>query len=87
MSQKENILTHLKTGKTLTPLSAFQLYGTLALHSCVAELRADGHNIVCTMQSENGKRFGRYALEAPLAQDFAPDRDPKTRDMFGAPNS
>ena len=83
MTQKSNILAHLESGNTLTPLAAFQLYGTLALHSCVAELRADGHNIVCTMETENGKRFGRYALEAPVLRDFAPDRDPHTADMFG----
>jgi len=62
MSQNQVILEHLRAGKDLTPLQAFELCGTLALHSRVAELRAAGHPIDCELVQENGKTVGRYSL-------------------------
>jgi len=46
MTQCESVLAHLKRGEALTPLTAFQLYGTLALHSRISELREQGIMIV-----------------------------------------
>lgn len=63
MSQCANIYCWLKDGHTITPLEAFQLFGTLALHSRVAELRERGHEIKCEMINVNGKSVGRYSLE------------------------
>ena len=63
MTQCESVLAHLKRGEALTPLTAFQLYGTLALHSRVAELRSQGNLIDCTMvKVTGGKRVGSYTL-------------------------
>lgn len=52
---------------TLTPLQAFQLFGTLAMHSRCAELRERGHDVVCTMIEANGKRVGEYSLREAYA--------------------
>ena len=63
MTQNAAILAHLQTGQTLTPLEAFSLYGCLALHSRIAELRKDGHAIVCSLKEVgSGKRVGLYRL-------------------------
>lgn len=62
MSQCAAILEHLEAGNTITPAEAYAKFGTLALHSRIAELRADGWNIVMVMRSANGKRWGEYHL-------------------------
>lgn len=46
----------------ITPLIAFQRYGTLALHSRIAELRERGIEIETTMIEVNGKRVGMYSI-------------------------
>ena len=63
MSQCASILRHLERGETLTPLQAFNLYGTLALHSRIAELRERGHLIDCDLiEVSDGKHVGCYSL-------------------------
>ena len=63
MSQSEAVLQHLQSGKTLTPLDAYLLYGTLALHSRVSELRERGFSIECEMvKVPSGKWVGSYKL-------------------------
>ena len=62
MSQNEKILKHLEKGRTITPLQAFRLCGTLALHSRVSELRQRGHNIVGWMKYRGFKKWGVYKL-------------------------
>lgn len=64
MSQEKKILEHLKSGKTLTPLEALDLYGTLRLGGHIHNLRKQGHNI----RSERvrvGRRanVARYSME------------------------
>ena len=62
MSQSAQILAHLEAGNTITPAQAYDLYGTLALHSRIAELRARGYEIDMVMRSSGGKRWGEYSL-------------------------
>lgn len=63
MTQNETILAHLKTGQTITPMLAYELYGCLALHSRISELRRAGHTIYCRhMTTDTGKRYGLYRL-------------------------
>lgn len=45
MTQKQRILNHLKSGRTLTQLEAFNRIGCCRLSERVRELRADGHKI------------------------------------------
>jgi len=69
MSQCAQLLEAMQRGEVITPLRAFQLTGSLACHSRIAELRAAGHEIAKEMRMENGKRFGAYRLigQAELA--------------------
>ena len=62
MSQCFEILRFLRNGQKLTPVGAYTLCGTLALHSRISELRARGHRVKCTMVEIGGKRVGRYSL-------------------------
>lgn len=61
-SQNEQILEALMRGETITPFSGYALCGSLAIHSRMAELRAQGHDIKCRMVTRNGKRYGEYSL-------------------------
>ena len=62
------VLGHLQSGKTLTPMEAYVLYGTLALHSRVAELRSRGHDIACKLvKVPSGKTVGEYSLRGQLS--------------------
>ncbi len=62
MSQADAILDYLEHGNTLTPLEAFTMFGTLALHSRCAELRERGHMIECELVRVGRKTVGRYSL-------------------------
>ena len=62
VTQSNAILEHLRSGKTITPLEAFALYGTLALHSRAAELRKAGYKIECKIVAHGKTRFGEYKL-------------------------
>lgn len=62
MSQSANIFCWLKDGNTITPAEAYAKFGTLALHSRIAELRERGHKINTEMIDVNGKTVGRYSM-------------------------
>jgi len=66
MSQCARLLEAMRQGEVITPLRAFQITGSLACHSRIAELRASGNEIVKEMRCENGKRFGAYRLVGQL---------------------
>ena len=63
LSQCDAILIYLQSGYSISPALAYDLFGTLACHSRIAELRGRGHVIPCVMVSRNGKRYGQYSLE------------------------
>lgn len=63
MSQNAEILAYLRAGNSLTPADAYSLFGTLALHSRIAELRRN-HQIECEIiRTPSGKHVGRYSLK------------------------
>lgn len=67
MSQCGNILAHLQAGNTLTPAEAYSKFGTLALHSRIAELRERGFPIDCRLvRVESGKMVGCYSWAGQL---------------------
>lgn len=66
MSQADKILAYLQTGRHITPAMAYELFGTLALHSRVAELRCKGHDIRMRIVTHNGQRWGDYWLPAAV---------------------
>ena len=65
MSQSAQILAHLESGNTITPAQAYDLYGTLALHSRIAELRRKGYRIDGEMHSDGKRRWGEYWIAIP----------------------
>lgn len=62
-SQNEMVLSHLKSGKKLSPLEALERYGIFRLGGRVYDLKKQGHEIVTEMVTKNGKRFAEYRLE------------------------
>lgn len=61
-TQKVNVLNHLKSGKSITPLEALQEYGCFRLADRILVLRQDGYNIITNNITENGKTFAEYTL-------------------------
>lgn len=63
MSQNEQILQHLKKGKTLTPIEALESFGSFRLASRIYDLKSDGWPIECEkIKTYNGKMVAEYAL-------------------------
>ena len=63
MTQNQAILAHLEAGNTLTPIQAYELCGTLALHSRISELRSQFYDIHCEIiRTASGKHVGCYSL-------------------------
>lgn len=63
MSQNEQILQHLKRGKTLTAIEALENFGCFRLAGRIYELKSDGWPIECEkIKTDNGKMIGEYAL-------------------------
>jgi aspartate carbamoyltransferase regulatory subunit len=56
-NQKERILDHLKSGKTLTRINSFELLGVIETPARISELRSKGHDIKTTMITVKN-RFG-----------------------------
>ena len=61
-SQCDAPLEILKRGQVVTPLVAFQVTGSLACHSRIAELRERGYDIVCRIRRDGEKKWGEYSL-------------------------
>lgn len=62
MSQRTEVLTHLKRKKTISPLEAFGLYGVMRLGAIIYNLRKEGYQITTHMKRENNKPYARYEL-------------------------
>lgn len=62
MSQSEWILKQLRAGRSLNALDALSGCRCFRLAARIDDLRAAGHNIVTTMVTNNGKRYGTYTL-------------------------
>lgn len=65
MSQCGALLERLLAGATITPRLAYDLTGSLACHSRIAELRSRGYRIECTIVSDGTRRWGEYRLVQP----------------------
>lgn len=61
-SQEDAILAHMQDGNTITPAEAYEMFGCLALHSRIAELRARNYVIECEMVVRGRKRWGKYSM-------------------------
>ena len=67
MTQCESILAWLEAGNSLTKAQAFSMGWGLSLNSRVAELREQGHDIVCDTEKINGKTVYFYRLNSMVA--------------------
>lgn len=63
-SQLKQILAHLKSGRSITPLEALAQYGCFRLGARIYDLKQIGHDIHRTMFEDHktGKTFARYVL-------------------------
>jgi hypothetical protein len=59
-SQTERILDWLQKGKSITPLQAWERFGSYRLSSVINRLRKKGHNIVTEIKEYNGSRYANY---------------------------
>ena len=62
MTQCEQVLQHLRTRGTLTPIDALNEYGCFRLAARVKDLRDQGHDVVTIRESQGEKCFARYML-------------------------
>ena len=62
MTQTQSILSHLKKGKTITPLLALKKFNCFRLAARINNLRDEGHSIKTTIKKINKKRFASYKL-------------------------
>lgn len=65
MTQKEQILAHLKEYGHITPMIALDAYGCFRLAARIDELRDEGALIKTVMVNRRGKRYAQYWLEVP----------------------
>lgn len=61
MSQESQIIRHLRSGHSLTPLEALKLFGCFRLGARIYELRRR-YNIKSDMVTIRGKRVARYRM-------------------------
>ena len=65
-TQKEAILRHLQSGKTITPLEALELYRCYRLSARIRELRDEGYKIKSENVKQGKKTFASYELIIPV---------------------
>ena len=61
MSQKSEILRHLKKGNSITQVEAFKLFSCFRLASRIEELRVE-NEITTNMVGTNKKKYASYVL-------------------------
>ena len=62
MSQTSNLYQHMLDVGPITPLDAFRLYGILACHSRINELRERGIDVETKMIRVGDKMVGQYSI-------------------------
>lgn len=64
-SQNEQIRSHLLSGEKITPIEAFNFYGSLRLGARIFDLRTDPYNLPIQREMvtlKGGKKVARYYL-------------------------
>jgi len=61
-NQTNRILRYLRTGRGITPLSAFTRFKCMRLAARIDEMRDAGIRVRSRMMNRNGKRFACYSL-------------------------
>jgi len=64
MSQTQKLLSQMRAGRSVTRLTAMHS-GVMNLTARIADLRNQGHNIVCTWKKDmEGREYGEFSLKA-----------------------
>lgn len=61
-TQTQQVLAHLETGASITPLEALKLFDCLRLGARIYDLRRRGFPIKTRTIHENGKHFASYYM-------------------------
>jgi hypothetical protein len=71
VTQKQKILKHLMSKKSLSPLKAIGLFGCYRLASRIHELKKDGYPIDTILKDDGqGRTYGSYEINSEkLVQD------------------
>ena len=65
LNQRRVILNHLQSGKTITPMKAYIVYGVYRLAARIHELREANHDIITAYKhDERGRAYAEYSLRA-----------------------
>lgn len=65
-SQREQLLAHLRSGKSITIREAFNLYGIQSLTKRLSEIRAEGFDIISGKTLEDGMEVGVWFMRNDL---------------------
>ena len=77
MSQTSNLYQHMLDVGPITPLDAFRLYGILACHSRINELRERGIDVETKMIRVGNKMVGQYSISGETRPAESPRNYPK----------
>jgi sulfur transfer protein SufE len=61
-SNMEKLLEHLKKGRSITALQAFQWWKTMTIRNRISELRRQGYNIKTETIRKDGKSYARWSI-------------------------
>jgi len=61
-SQNQKILSYLKSGKDLSPITALNKFGCFRLAARISDLRNQGHTIWTNYITKGNKTFATYKL-------------------------
>lgn len=75
MTQADLILDYLKSGRSITPLEALNLFGVFRLSGRILELREAGYPIETEIIHENGKHFASYFLKQQTPDAYKIQRE------------
>lgn len=64
MSQSDILLAALQRGEALSKLDAYRMGAGLSINSRVADLRRQGWDIACAVETRDGRRVWVYRLLA-----------------------
>jgi len=62
-TQNQKLLEYLKRGGKVTRWNALLDLGIANITARITDLRSQGHAIMTTMISRDGKRYGKWSLE------------------------
>lgn len=56
MSQTQDILNHLKSGRAIDPMTALQKFGTMRLAARILDIKEMGHNIMAVKRTVHNRK-------------------------------